>query len=336
MTQQVLVLGANGGVGGAVATALMQRGWTVKALVRDVEAAAKRWKGAAKPLWVQGDAMDTASVAAAAQGTSMIVHAVNPPGYRDWERLVLPMLDNTIAAARATGARIVLPGTVYNFGPDAFADPHEAAPQNPKTRKGTIRAEMERRLAAAARAGTPVLILRCGDFFGPGAANNWFSQGLVKPGKEVASISYPGKTGVGHQWAYLPDVGETIARLVERADELPAFAVFHMEGHWDNDGRHMIEAIRAATGNPALPVRAFPWWFTAIAWPFVPVFKELREMRYLWKTPLRMRNDRLVAFLGAEPHTDWRTAVAATLKDLGCLPAGEAWSNQVLLLPYKK
>jgi hypothetical protein len=32
------------------------------------------------------------------------------------------MLDNTITAARAAGARIVLPGTVYNFGPDAFPD----------------------------------------------------------------------------------------------------------------------------------------------------------------------------------------------------------------------
>jgi hypothetical protein len=30
------------------------------------------------------------------------------------------MLDNTITAARAAGA--LLPGTVYNFGPDAFPD----------------------------------------------------------------------------------------------------------------------------------------------------------------------------------------------------------------------
>ncbi len=50
---------------------------------------------------------------------SVIVHAVNPPGYRDWEKLVLPMLNNAIAAAGAVGARIVLPGTVYNFGLDS-------------------------------------------------------------------------------------------------------------------------------------------------------------------------------------------------------------------------
>ncbi len=35
------------------------------------------------------------------QGVSLIVHAVNPPGYRNWGQLVLPMIDNTIAAAQA-------------------------------------------------------------------------------------------------------------------------------------------------------------------------------------------------------------------------------------------
>ena len=38
-------------------------------------------------------------VRAAAEGCSVIVHAVNPPGYRRWSELVLPMLDHTIAAA---------------------------------------------------------------------------------------------------------------------------------------------------------------------------------------------------------------------------------------------
>ena len=48
----------------------------------------------------------------APDGRSLVFHAVNPPGYRDWTKLVLPMIDNTIAAARAVGATILLPGTV--------------------------------------------------------------------------------------------------------------------------------------------------------------------------------------------------------------------------------
>lgn len=313
-----LVLGATGGIGGEVARRLAARGWKVKALHRDVARAAASNPGFT---WVPGDAMRAGDVIAAAEGVSLIVHAVNPPGYRDWDRLVLPMLDATIAAARATGARILLPGTVYNYGPDAFPDLDEASPQHPVTRKGAIRVEMERRLRAASAAGVPVVVVRAGDFFGPNAANNWFSQGLVKPGRPVASIGYPGRPGTGHQWAYLPDVAETMMRLVEAGDTLPVFATFHMEGYWDADGTGLIGAIRRVTGNPALKIRPLPWLLLALASPFVPLFRELREMRYLWETPVRMNNKRLVDALGSEPQTPIDDAVRATLAGLGCLTA---------------
>jgi nucleoside-diphosphate-sugar epimerase len=272
--------------------------------------------------WVQGDAMNRDDVLAAAKGVSLIVHAVNPPGYRNWGATVLPMLDNTIAAAKANGARVLLPGTVYNYGPDAFPILDEASPQTPQTVKGGIRVEMERRLReAAAEGGMKVLIVRAGDFFGPRAANNWFSQGLVTPGKPLKSISYPGKAGIGHQWAYLPDVAETMVRLVNNGDALEPFATFHMDGHWDADGTQMAAAIRRVAGKPDLPVRAFPWWFLSLASPVMPLFRELKEMRYLWRTPVRLSNKRLVGVLGSEPRTPLDAAVRATLTALNVLPS---------------
>jgi nucleoside-diphosphate-sugar epimerase len=315
-----LVLGATGGIGGEVARLLLASGWRVHALNRKADdlAAANRTSGV---VWVQGDAMSAADVVAAASGQSVIVHAVNPPGYRNWGKLVLPMLDNTIAAARAHDARIVLPGTVYNFGPDALPNPHEDSPQNPVTAKGRIRAEMERRLRTAAAAGAKVLIVRAGDYFGPSAANNWFSQALVKPGKPVTKITYPGLRGVGHQWAYLPDVAETMVRLLEKSDQLEAYAVFHMTGHWDADGAEMIDAIRRIAGNANIKVAAMPWGLMRLLSPVVPLFRELAEMRYLWRIPVKMGSKRLQSVLGAEPHTPLDAAVRSTLLGLGCLAA---------------
>ncbi len=316
-TATALVLGATGGVGGAVAKALLARGWRVKALTRRAprEMARKRPDIA----WVAGDAMDAGAVLAAAAGASLIVHAVNPPGYRDWDKLALPMLENTIGAARAVGARILFPGTIYNYGPDALPELNEDSPQHPVTGKGAVRASMEKRLRAAAATGVPVIILRAGDYFGPDAANNWFGQLLVTPGKPVRSVTYPGRKGVGHQWAYLPDVAETMLRLVDRRAELPDFAEFHMQGVWDADGTQMIAAIGRVAGV-APKVRAFPWWLLPLAAPFVPLFRELREIRYLWQMPVRMHNDRLVAFLGQEPRTPLDEAMRTTLTALGCIP----------------
>src|SRR5437016_4468473 len=147
MERTALVIGATGGVGGETAIALLARGWKVRALHRHPGEAAK---GSFDPRieWVKGDAMDAASVTRAAEGASVIVHGANPPGYRNWKGLALPMLESTIAAARAAGARIVLPGTVYNFGPEVMPRVRENAEQRPRTRKGAIRVEMEERLRA--------------------------------------------------------------------------------------------------------------------------------------------------------------------------------------------
>lgn len=49
-----------------------------------------------------------------------------------------------------------------------------------------------------------------------------------------------------------------MARLLDRP-ALPAFARFHMDGHWDPDGRQMVEAIARVLGDPAVPIRPLPW-----------------------------------------------------------------------------
>ena len=317
MARIALIIGATGGIGGETARALLARGWTVRALHRDPARAAKQEPDLAAVEWVQGDALLPQQVIAAARGVSLVVHAANPPGYKNWKGLALPMLESSIAAASAAGARLVLPGTVYNFGPDAWPVVAESAPQLPSTRKGKIRVAMEQRLRRAASEGVSVLIVRAGDFFGPRAGNNWFSQGLVKPGKPLRSVSYPGRPDSGHSWAYLPDLAETIARLADRGAELADFEVFHFAGHWFERGVEMADATRRAAGLPNAPIRSFPWIVVYLLAPFVESLREMIEMRYLWQVSLRLDNRKLLSFLGDEPHTDLGTALRETLRGLG-------------------
>lgn len=310
-----LVLGATGGIGGAVAAKLSEQGWEVRALHRHPVALKqpdRRYR------WIKGDCMNVDEVTTAARGASLIVHAVNPPGYRDWDKLVLPMIDSTIAAARSSGARILLPGTIYNFGPDAFPVLREESPQKPETEKGRIRVEMERRLEQASCEGVPVLIVRAGDFFGPGAVSSWFNQGMVKAGRPIRSMSLPAAPGVGHSWAYLPDVAETMMRLLNERERLPTFARFHMSGTWDGDGTVLVEAARRVTRRRIRTSR-LPWWALRLATPFHRFVRELVGMRHVWHNSIRLDNARLVAFLGEEPRTPLDEAMRATLAELRAL-----------------
>ncbi|MCB1488476.1 MAG: SDR family NAD(P)-dependent oxidoreductase [Bauldia sp.] len=315
-----LVIGATGGIGGEVAPALLRRGWRVRAMSRRPPEAARNHPGLEAVEWIAGDAMNRDDVVAAAEGAAIIVHGANPPGYRNWATVAVPMLDNSIAAAEASSARIVFPGNIYNYGPDAFPLLSETSPQNPLTRKGKIRVAMEQRLAEAATRGVRSVVVRAGDFFGPRAGGNWFGGAMIRAGKPVRAVSDPGTPGIGHAWAYLPDLAETMVRLIEREAELAPFETFHFGGHWLDDSSDMASAIIRAAGDPRIPVRRFPWWVMTLAAPFATLAYELREMRYLWKQPLRLDNAKLVAFLGREPHTALDTAVSASLEGLGCLP----------------
>jgi nucleoside-diphosphate-sugar epimerase len=132
-------------------------------------------------------------------------------------------------------------------------------------------------------------------------------------------VANPGSPGVGHQWSYIPDVARTMVELLARRDSLEPFAAFHMAGHWDADGSQMLQSIQRVvarrTGKQPR-VTAFPWWLLSLASPFVATFREMREMRYLWREPVLMDNGRLTAVLGREPHTPLDAAVEATLLGL--------------------
>ncbi len=313
-----LVIGATGGIGGETAKALLAHGWRVRALARDPHAARQRaaWVGALE--WAAGDAMNEADVTSAAHGTAIIVHAANPPRYRNWRGLAIPMLNNAIAAARASGARLIFPGNVYNFGPDAWPVIRENSPQHPLTRKGAVRVEMEAMLTGAAGTGVRSLVVRAGDSFGAHQPGGWLRDLMVKPGKPVRAVVYPGDHAAGHAWAYLPDLAETIARLADIEQALPVLETVNFGGHWVEPGVEFAKAIGRAAGCPDVKIRKAPWLMLRLASPFVELFRELLEMRYLWEVPVRLDNSKLRGLIGEEPHTPLENALREVLTALGC------------------
>jgi nucleoside-diphosphate-sugar epimerase len=307
-----LVLGLTGGIGEAIAEALAHRGWMIRTLSRRSLRERPSFPFAVD--WRVGDALDPASVLAAAEGVELIVHGVNPPGYRRWREDGLPMLANSIAAAKATGAIILFPANVYVFSTASPERVDEATPRNPTTRKGQVRFEMEAMLERAAnREGVRVIALRAGDFFGPGVKNSWFTQAVAKGGPSAKVIRTLTPNGVAHAWAYVPDLAEAFVRLLDHRSELPSFTLAHFRGHVDATGRDMAEAVRRAIGRPEVPIKPFQWGWLWLGAPFVPFLREAREMTWLWKKSLTLDNGKLRHLIGDEPHTPLDHAVKAAL-----------------------
>jgi nucleoside-diphosphate-sugar epimerase len=113
MTSTVLILGAAGRLGQVLASAFADAGWRVRAQARKPLPAVLAGHPRVQP--IRCDATDVAALTQAAHGVTVIVNALNPP-YTEWERLALPLADAALAVARASGALLMLPGNVYNYG----------------------------------------------------------------------------------------------------------------------------------------------------------------------------------------------------------------------------
>ena len=178
---------------------------------------------------------------------------------------------------------------------------------------------MEQMLAKAASNGAKTLIVRAGDFFGPDAEGSWFAQGIIKPGKKLKSVTYPGIHDVGHSWAYLPDLANTFVQLLEKEADLTSFDVFHFRGHYFANGVDIASETARIAEISNVPIKSMPWMIIKLASPFVTMFRELLEMRYLWNQDVKLDNSKLLAFLDTEPHTPANKALTQTLKSFNCL-----------------
>ncbi len=258
MTRTALLLGPTGRFGRHIGTAFLNAGWQLRPFRRGAD-----------------DLMQ------AAQGVDVIINGWNPP-YCDWQAQVPGQMQSILAAAQASGATLLQPGNVYVYGAGA---PEVLSPETPHAAKnplGRVRVDLE---AALAKAPVQTIILRAGDFLDIEASGNWFD--LVMAAKLAKGrFVYPGARDQCHAFAFLPDFARAFVALAEMRAHLPNHADIPFEGY-SLTGQQLHDTVETATGKRLKP-EGFPWPALALAAPFSPMMRHLREMRYLWSMPHRL------------------------------------------------
>ena len=337
----VLILGARGRFGQAAVRAFAQAGWQVLAQVRP--GAQKTDELGALPgvTRLSIGMGDHSALLAAATGATVVVHALNPLyTNKQWLTVAPALLTQSIALTRALNACLMLPGNVYNYGKDMPPVLREDTPQQASTVKGRARIAMEQDLARACADGQmQAVVIRAGDFFGCGKGS-WLDQAMT-PKLAKGQMTYPGDMNTPRAWAYLPDLAKAFVAVAEKRAELPAFDTFNFGGYqltghdWVNALTSVAQEQGWVKSNGALKVGSLPWPLIRIGSVFNQVWASLLEMRYLWNRAHRLHNDKLVAFLGVEPHTGLPAALRSSLKDLGLLEAQTPANDQMSFQPTR-
>ncbi|WP_417770495.1 epimerase [Stappia sp.] len=280
----VLILGASGKIGTHSASAFANAGWTVRRYLRGTD------------------------MRAAAKGCDVIINGLNPPNYHDWARIVPAITAQVIAAARASGALVIIPGNVYNFG-DRPGTWSENTPHRPVSRKGRIRVEME---AAYRASGVRTLVLRAGNFIDPNHDGDVMSSVLLR-GIDRGVITLPAKPEVMQAYAFVPDWARAALMLAERRETLATFEDVPFPG-LAFTAQELKTELDRALAHP-LGFARFPWWAMTLLSPVWELARELREMRYLWNTPHRLCSARFDQLLPDFRPTDTATVMRAGLPD---------------------
>jgi nucleoside-diphosphate-sugar epimerase len=300
-----VVIGA-GGAGGAVARRLRAERKELRVVTR--RGAAGRPGDDLGGEKVAADATDAAALVAATTGAAVIYHAANVP-YPAWHDTLPRMLEATIAAAKANGARLVYVDNLYMYGP-IDGPISERSQQRPSTRKGELRRRLAEQLLAANSAGNvDAVIVRGSDFFGPGVVSSAVGDRFFPPLLKGGKPTWMGSLDQPHSLTFIDDLAAACVLLgnatlgTERVWHVPAAAALTGRGYAELACR-LADVPSRVAATPVLLLRALGL--------VNPLLKEVAEMSYQLTAPFVIDGSAFAAAFGFAP-TPHEEAMRRTL-----------------------
>ena len=302
------VIFGTGAIGLATFDALRRRGETARLVNRSGSA---RVPGDVEV--IGGDARDPAFTTEVARGADVVYQTLNPP-YAEWTAQFPPLQAGVLAAAEATGARLVSMENVYMYGRPGGRVLTEDCAYEAHTRKGQLRGRMARELLAAHEAGrVEVAIGRASDYFGPhGGVQSNLGDRVFPAALEGKTATVLGDPEQPHTYTYVPDIGEGLAILGEHPDA-PG-QVWHLPNDPDTrTTRQLVDIAYRLAGQPRSRLRRLPPVLLRAMGLVNPTMRELVEMQYQFEEPFAVDSSKITNKLGVEA-TPVEEALAETLR----------------------
>jgi nucleoside-diphosphate-sugar epimerase len=309
MTPPRHVIFGTGAIGLATLDALRRRGETARMVNRSGSA-----RVPSDVEVVAGDARDPGFTTEVARGASVVYQTLNPP-YPEWTAQFPLLQAGVLAAAEATGARLVSMENVYMYGrPDGRLLTEDRS-YDAHTTKGKLRGRMARDLLAAHDAGrVEVAIGRASDYFGPrGGAQSNLGDRLFPAALAGRTAVVLGDPDQPHTYTFIPDIGEGLAVLGEHPDATGH--VWHLPNDPDTQTtRQLVDIAYQAAGRARGKLRAMPPLLLRAIALANPTMRELLEMQYQFEEPFVVDSSKITNKLGIEA-TPIRDALAQTLTE---------------------
>jgi len=305
---RLAIIGASGAIGRSVADAFHASGDSLRLVGRRKSPLAK----VAKP----GDELVMADVGtlqgcrSALEGADAAVYTLGLPYTTESFASYPPMMQAFVTAAREQGLkRILLISNVYPYGLPQGPRVAENHPRNPVMAKGEYRKAQEDILLAASSPALETISLRLPDFYGPGVENSLLTM-AAKAAAAGSTATLLGPADTPHEFVFTPDVGPVVKALL--AHQGPVAGAYNFAGAGTITQRALAELMFKAAGHPA-KLRVLPPWQQNLIGLFMPVLRELKDVRYLSETPVLLDDTKLSAMLPGARKTPYEEGAKLTV-----------------------
>ncbi|MCX6306852.1 MAG: NAD-dependent epimerase/dehydratase family protein [Bacteroidetes bacterium] len=232
---------------------------------------------------------------------------------RVWQEQWPPIMQHVIDACIEYGARLVFFDNLYLIGGDNVKHITENSPISPTSKKGEVRAKLDRMLLDKIAAGKiHAIIARSADFYGIGA-NMMLMEVVYKnlAKNKKAQWLYTAKTK--HSFTYTPDAGLATAMLGNSPDAYDQ--VWNLPTDPDIlTGEEWISLFATEMGKSD-KYQLMPAWMVKAVSLVVPLFAELYEMRYQFDRDFFLDSTKFEKHFNYTPTT-YRQGVKAIVRQL--------------------
>ncbi|MFG1610169.1 NAD-dependent epimerase/dehydratase family protein [Actinoplanes sp. NPDC049265] len=307
MTDLHAVVGAGGGIGGAIVRALADAGRPVRALARrslDVPTGVEQR---------QVDLGDVDATAAALAGAAVVYHCAMP-SYHRWAQ-EFPTLTRAVAdAAARAGAGLVVADNLYTAPGDGrpITETDAPVPHGPKARtRAAMRAEL------LARGDLRVTFGRGADYYGAGPRGLNSVPGNTLFARAVAGrrMFWPGRLDQLHALHYLPDLARALVLLADSA--APWGRTWNLPSPEPLTGRQYAAAASLARRPRVTPI---PKLALRAAGLVDVQARGVAEIFWQFDRPFLIDAAAFETHIGRLPLTPHAEAVARTMTDLRSHP----------------
>jgi nucleoside-diphosphate-sugar epimerase len=261
------------------------------------------------------DIADPSEIRKAIEGCELAYLTVGLPYKLSvWEKQWPPLIQNVVDACSASGTRLIFVDNIYMLSDNSMPHIQEDSPMNPSSKKGKIRADVDRILLKGIESGKlQAIIARAADFYGYMSPNKSLLLDMVisrmAKGK---SPQWMYTVDQKHAFTYIPDITQALYLMSTRSDAFNR--IWNLPTAKPVTVRELIDITNRHLGKDLKP-QIMSEFFMSLLRLFIPPLKEMKELKYQMVQDYWLDSTAFENFFNYKP-TSYDEGIGHTLREI--------------------